>query len=41
MKEYLGVDVGGTKMAGVVLKEDESTAAQAQTPTPRDDYPTF
>jgi len=35
----LGIDLGGTKIAGIVLDGDGATRAEARVPTPRDDYP--
>jgi fructokinase len=34
----IGIDLGGTKMAGVVLDDEGRTVADARVPTPRDDY---
>lgn len=34
----IGIDLGGTKIEAVVLREDGSVALQSRIPTPRDDY---
>ena len=34
----LGIDLGGTKIAGIVLDRDGATRAEARIPTPRADY---
>src|SRR5262245_31931585 len=34
----LGIDLGGTKTAAIVLGDDGRTAWEARRPTPRDDY---
>ncbi len=34
----LGIDLGGTKIAGIVLDGAGATRAEARVPTPRDDY---
>jgi fructokinase len=34
----LGIDLGGTKIAGIVLDGTGATRAEARIPTPRDDY---
>jgi len=41
MSEFLGIDIGGTKIAGVILEEDQRVIAQAETLTPREDYASF
>lgn len=38
MTARIGIDLGGTKMSGVVLGEDGSVPAARRRPTPRDDY---
>ncbi|MEL6288805.1 MAG: ROK family protein [Pseudomonadota bacterium] len=34
----IGIDLGGTKIAGVLLAGDDTVIADARIPTPRDDY---
>jgi fructokinase len=34
----IGVDLGGTKIAGIILDDDGQVAAEARVPTPREDY---
>ena len=34
----IGIDLGGTKILGVVLEPDATISAEVRTPTPRDDY---
>jgi fructokinase len=34
----IGIDLGGTKIAGIALKPDESVAAELRIATPREDY---
>lgn len=34
----IGIDLGGTKIAGIALGEDGRVMAEAREPTPRDDY---
>lgn len=34
----MGIDLGGSKIAGIVLRPDGGEAATARLPTPRDDY---
>ena len=41
MSHYLGVDIGGTKIAGVVLNELQTIVSQNQIETPREDYEEF
>lgn len=39
MRARIGIDLGGTKISGVVLAGDGAEAARARVATPRDDYP--
>ena len=41
MTQYLGIDIGGTKIAGVVLTGTHSVVRELQIETPRDDYNQF
>ncbi len=34
----LGIDLGGTKIAGIAFDAEETVVAEARTPSPRDDY---
>lgn len=38
MRLRIGIDLGGTKIAGIVLDADGAVLAERRTPTPRDDY---
>ena len=39
MTHRIGIDLGGTKMSGVVLDGERREVARQRAPTPRDDYP--
>ncbi|MFU8814595.1 MAG: ROK family protein [Pseudomonadales bacterium] len=39
MTARIGIDLGGTKISGVVLLADGASAAKRRTATPQDDYP--
>ncbi|MBL92087.1 MAG: fructokinase [Myxococcales bacterium] len=41
MSHYLGIDIGGTKIAGVVLNAEQQVVSQNQIETPREDYTEF
>ena len=41
MTQFLGIDIGGTKIAGVVLTETHHVVRELQVATPRDDYNQF
>ena len=41
MSHYLGVDIGGTKIAGVILNAEQEVVSQNQIETPREDYGQF
>ena len=41
MTHYLGIDIGGTKIAGVVLTASHDVVRESQIETPRDDYTCF
>ena len=41
MSHYLGIDIGGTKIAGVVLNDEQQVVSQHQIETPREDYAVF
>ncbi|MEM7636946.1 MAG: ROK family protein, partial [Pseudomonadota bacterium] len=34
----IGIDLGGTKIAGIAIGDDDSVLAVARVPTPRGDY---
>jgi fructokinase len=35
----IGIDLGGTKIAGIVMTDDGHVRVQARVASPRDDYP--
>ena len=41
MTHYLGIDIGGTKIAGVVLNDTHDVIRSHQIATMRDDYALF